>query len=622
MNTTATTSAPGESPRRGTQSPTAIVASAGLPEELGNLVLRVTALCRLWKRERADVARELCAHFQDGLESGASAHELAAAFGDPATAASLITPAKKRLRPAWWRAGRATLRGTGILLGTSVLLYGVLTVRYFMSEPRITHNFTKEANAATLATPEADRAWQTYRRAIISFGPLPEVFSRGEGGKAEAPGDPGWDEVGAWINSHQEAFALVREGATKREMGFVLHSDLSPEYMDLLSKTGRGFNPPPTTVENENPLLVGVLLPHLGELRALTRHLKADALHAVHSGDSERFLADTRAMLGMSEQLLREPFIISQLVGVAVADVAQKLIATHATRPNLLSDEELQQLAHTLAAFADGRIRIDARSERNMIDDVLQRFYSDDGNGDGRLVRSDQTEQMYRDFGVARPRAEPLIKAYQPVKSVIMPSRRELREMADRFTTTTVADEALPPWRHHERTSAAAYREIGNGGLYSALPILESLSGPPEQYGFEASLAKRDMFEARRDVTLTVIALELWHREHGSWPAFLHELMPRYLPRLPRDPFNGGQMQYLPPEQTDGAAAQPILYSVGADGVNDGGTAPSTNGGRHSAQSLQIMKDFRVPRDFTPDEEQRMELAKGDWIAWPEHIEE
>lgn len=45
------------------------VRAAGFPEPVTDLILRVVSGTRLWRRERQDVARELIAHFQDGLES-------------------------------------------------------------------------------------------------------------------------------------------------------------------------------------------------------------------------------------------------------------------------------------------------------------------------------------------------------------------------------------------------------------------------------------------------------------------------------------------------------------------------------------------------------------------------
>ena len=61
------------------------------------------------------------------------------------------------------------------------------------------------------------------------------------------------------------------------------------------------------------------------------------------------------------------------------------------------------------------------------------------------------------------------------------------------------------------------------------------------------------------------LALRAFHTDHGRWPDSLEELVPTYLAKVSDDPFSGKQYIYRP--------AQPefVLYSVGADGQDDGG---------------------------------------------------
>lgn len=66
----------------------------GLPDELEDLVAAVTEASRLPLPDREDVARELRAHFEDGLEAGRTVAELLASFGDPAEAARSIREAR------------------------------------------------------------------------------------------------------------------------------------------------------------------------------------------------------------------------------------------------------------------------------------------------------------------------------------------------------------------------------------------------------------------------------------------------------------------------------------------------------------------------------------------------
>jgi len=66
------------------------------------------------------------------------------------------------------------------------------------------------------------------------------------------------------------------------------------------------------------------------------------------------------------------------------------------------------------------------------------------------------------------------------------------------------------------------------------------------------------------------LAIRLYEHDHGSWPEALDELVPEYLPAEPFDPFDAEMrpFQYRPHGEP------PILYSVGPNGVDDGGTPP------------------------------------------------
>src|SRR5688572_13029944 len=59
------------------------ISAAALPATIEGMIERVIRRTRLWKREKLEVARELLAHFADGLEAGRSSDELVKAFGDP-----------------------------------------------------------------------------------------------------------------------------------------------------------------------------------------------------------------------------------------------------------------------------------------------------------------------------------------------------------------------------------------------------------------------------------------------------------------------------------------------------------------------------------------------------------
>jgi hypothetical protein len=88
------------------------------------------------------------------------------------------------------------------------------------------------------------------------------------------------------------------------------------------------------------------------------------------------------------------------------------------------------------------------------------------------------------------------------------------------------------------------------------------------------------------------LAIYLWRADHpGQWPNSLRELVPKYLPAVPLDPFSpiGAEVAYRPD-----SPAGPIIYSVADDGVDDGGSeqAANPNAFRRSEPSMWEMKDF------------------------------
>ncbi len=62
------------------------------------------------------------------------------------------------------------------------------------------------------------------------------------------------------------------------------------------------------------------------------------------------------------------------------------------------------------------------------------------------------------------------------------------------------------------------------------------------------------------------MAVRRYQLEHdGALPKSLEELVPAYLEAVPADPFSEGRLIYRP------AFDSYLLYSVGSDGVDDGG---------------------------------------------------
>ncbi len=75
----------------------------------------------------------------------------------------------------------------------------------------------------------------------------------------------------------------------------------------------------------------------------------------------------------------------------------------------------------------------------------------------------------------------------------------------------------------------------------------------------------------RRDLFHVMLAMERFRRAHDDYPAALAELVPKYLPAVPTDPFDGKPMKFL---RTPAGGYR--AYSVWQNGIDDGGVPNMT----------------------------------------------
>lgn len=98
------------------------------------------------------------------------------------------------------------------------------------------------------------------------------------------------------------------------------------------------------------------------------------------------------------------------------------------------------------------------------------------------------------------------------------------------------------------------------GALAESVPSIESLN--------RLAAVNR----ARRDSLLLRVAIERYHRDAGAYPDRLQDLVPSQLAVIPSDPLApDGRFRYRVLAPDPSAAGSYLLYSVGVDGVDDGG---------------------------------------------------
>lgn len=557
---------------------------ANLPAPAAGVIREVVRRTRLWRTERADVAMELIAHFQDGLESGASADELVRSFGDARSAARLITRAKRRSRGPLWKAANAGAWALLALAGVMALVYAWWAVLFFSSSPRIARDYVAELNAPIAMIPESERALPLYQefyrvRALLpADAPFPAEMIEGQRYDGARPGDPEWPAAEAYLALNARAIELARAAATKPALGNLLNN---VDGWDNPASGGASSG----VMKNS---LRETVLPHIGTTRLAARLLSMTAVQAAARGEGARAVADCVSMLRIANHSEENGFLIGQLVRQAIDNLLLETVGWIAAKhPESLSEAQWRELAHTIAGeLSDDETRLRFGVESASFDDLLQRVYSDDGRGDGRLTREGVEAIMSMDTqrtGFDRAGAVllgPALSGFGAGRKVVKAEYDALIDAAQLETDKPLReqDAAAMERRFDERFGSA---------VNSVRYLMVRLMAP----GFARTADGPERTRQKRDAILAAIALELHRRRAGSYPATLDELTPALLPAVPMDRYAGTPMTYV---LRDGA---PMLYSVGVNKVDDGGV-PGGDRIRRNPDGSETIPD-------------------GDWILWP-----
>ena len=586
-----------------------LIASADLPAKVCDTIVGVVRHTRLWRSEKYDVTQELIGHFQDGLEAGQSSGELVELFGDPGQAASLIRRAKKRGRPVAWQ-----LWHFGWLSGAVLALVYLFTGVYMMlGRPTVKKDYLAIINEHAQAVPAAERAWPLYRDALLTMGAKfnDNNVNHPYVNACEAkPGEERWSEAMQFLTKNQDSIAEIRRASALPALGLAVGPSwqwFAPEDRTLfMTDSSQAIWQETTDREPlEDRWLISTLLPHLHFLRTTSELLHNDCLRAVAANDGEIALADITAILGMGRQLEKELFLVS----MAIADAAQRLGLTAVREafmqnPELWSEAQLRDLAHQVAT-AQVDWRHGFAGEAKCFDDVMQRMYTDDGQGDGRLAF-----RVSRDFNVFRmldvitstsPQPDSIwsndVAAVlaMPAANLVVASRKEMTDVYRDFTNRAIVKIETPLWQQNE--------------VPPEIELLTDHAGMIDRYRYlflrilapahDQARNKMARSQGERDGILIGIALELFHREHGKWPHSLDELSPRWLPEVPVDRITGEPLYYKIVDD------RPLVYSVGVDRDDDGGRIPQGENGAELASTMA----FQL-KPLTDDSHD------GDWVIW------
>ncbi len=262
---------------------------------------------------------------------------------------------------------------------------------------------------------------------------------------------------------------------------------------------------------------------HASKLLALRTHLLA------LEGSNILAVGDIEAMVNLAWSYHQEPTLISGLMQVAVVAMAVDALE--------------KSLVHVELDDATASRLIDVLSERAAEDVVYW------------AVRGERAFMIGTSNALMAPDGGAIIDLpNNPLRHAPWLIKADLVHAVQRMTELVDASEDGP----------AALLEVARAQDNDTLPAYAILSGmltPSVTRAVEMFLRG----DAQLHSAITALACERYRLAQGAWPEALDELVPRYLPAVPIDPFDGAPLRYK--KTTAGI----VIYSIGENGVDDGG---------------------------------------------------
>ncbi len=303
--------------------------------------------------------------------------------------------------------------------------------------------------------------------------------------------------------------------------------------------------------------VIHTLYPDLNPQRELSNLLRAAAVDAHDRGDDAEALRRIDQCLFLSRGVAQQPAVVAHLVALGIGAMAADTVGQVAPalrigsgrgkQPGAPTREQVKRLIEDLlderAAFSGEATGL--RGDRMM---TLDAALSIGGLGIG-------FDQPLGPPGKPPPRFERFGQYIGGRAQALEDARISLAY----YTAVIDAAAASPDWPTFQRLAPPVPTEAAEGrGPFITSVLSSSATTRPV----------RTRCCALADARLAAVALAArWYAlDHDDRLAQnLRDLVPAYLPALPRDPFTAGE-----PLRYD--AARAIVYSVGEDGADDGGS--------------------------------------------------
>jgi hypothetical protein len=313
-----------------------------------------------------------------------------------------------------------------------------------------------------------------------------------------------------------------------------------------------------------------IRLPHLADYRRLASVLAVRSVLAMHERNSNVMFTNLFALTRMVTAWIPEPTDVSHLVRFAVVSIAEQAI-WESVQTDCRNEDRLIALQREWESvrFFDQLPETAELSCANMLricHNSRQDIYSEQIGGWGQIFRALlsfsgwrnlwETVKGYRGHVGYRNHG-----SYEDEKALMLYFRDRHQELKRAIACSTWAEmRPLPGGTNRV--------EIFQGAKHSRIVTIMNLKHLTQgvHAGSQPLIARAAEAETKRRLIVTALALERFALHHKEYPASLTNLMPAFLSAVPADFMDGQPLRYRRFE--DGRY---VLYSVGLDGVDNGG---------------------------------------------------
>lgn len=301
-----------------------------------------------------------------------------------------------------------------------------------------------------------------------------------------------------------------------------------------------------------NVLPYNTELRHIPPLRSLMRLLRTKALLHIQDGEAEKALEECVTLLRMAQHLDEEPFQVHvRLITLAFKFTSDVVQCAYSSKD--ISPRQTRQLLQLVSAWDGDRTLV----RLLQLELVLQMQSFDYLRSLPELAREvsliwSEGCEIYHGGNIAgwmQPLERQLainelivLRFYRRLLEIARKGEpydweafKKLDEFAQRVETTGIA------FRHPSWLRGFAFRPLAMaGGILWPSGLRAERNLPETAFSFELIAETK----AYQRLMQTALALSLYRREHGSYPKSLSALVPRFLPDLPKDPFDGKPLRY------------------------------------------------------------------------------